>query len=114
MAGVFIIDDICSVLLIVSVKNIYGVIKKYFAHKKASFFKIGLHLFAFLIPNMVQCVVIVIQIIEISRIKNKLSLKKLQEEYLPFYFLMLQVSFAIKQIIMLFIVARYCVKKKRD
>ena len=47
-------------------------------------------------------------------IKGKLSLIHLQETFLPKYFLMLQIAFAVKQLIITYIVTNYSRMKKKD
>ena len=47
-------------------------------------------------------------------IKGRDSLFHLQETFLPKYFLMLQISFVVKQLIITYIVTNYSVKRKKE
>ena len=62
MSAVFVIDQICSIVLLISVNRIYKTIEQYFPDEKPNKCAFGLHIFAFIVPNLIQFVIMILAI----------------------------------------------------
>lgn len=95
MVSVFIIDNICSVVLLISVWRIYETIEKFFPDQKANKCVFALHVTAFVLPNIVQIVIIILAIVDLNQDKDKNFSLAMANGFSTFFFFILQLSFAL-------------------